>query len=410
MLTLMPGATNRVLIRGMALVLVALSVLHLSWGFYQLVFGTSRQAAVDLKIRWIDHRYVLGGQNPWDVYFAVRGKPREAGRNDAVDPAIGPVQVPGGNPPWAYPMGFLLIPPFTELGPARLYFAVISALALVLLAKHAHAGLRNGGREFAWLGVLSVLAMTANVFTLSAGQTGILINAFVVASLALAERGRWAAAGSLLGLALLKPHIGGAFALLHLMRGNVRTLAMSLTLVAASSAALWFWIDTDPIEYLGELLGKSTLSSGRWGYGPHVWIAATGIRQSVWVPGLLLCGALLELALLWRYRTASLWTQLAIAAVVGRLWFYHGAYDNVMLVFLSLALLRTWSEGRGGWSVPLAWIVVMASLAAPIPYRPHMGLEWLQVLHVSAWVGGLIVLLRAESAAGESLAVAARTR
>lgn len=383
-------------IRATMLVLLALSVLYLSWGFYQLMFGTCCSAAVDLEYRWIDHRYVVAGQNPWDVYSARQGKPRQADRNDSVDPAIGPVRVPGGNPPWAYPMGFLLIPPSTELGPARLYFAVISALALAYLSMHAHAGLRQSGGGFAWLGVMSVLAMTANLFTLSVGQTGILINAFMAASIALAERGRWAAAGSMLAFALLKPHIGGTFAILHLMRGNLRTLATSLALAAASTAALWYWIDTDPLEYLRAALGGNTMSSARWGYGPHVWIAATGIRQSIWLPALLLCGALLELALLWRYRSASLWTQLAIAAVVGRLWFYHGSYDNVMLVFLSLALLRAWSEGRGGRSVPLAWYAVLASLAAPIPYRPHMELEFLQVMHVSAWVGGLIVLLRAE--------------
>ena len=42
------------------------------------------------------------------------------------------------------------------------------------------------------------------------------------------------------------------------------------------------------------------------------------------------------------------------------------------------------------------WLAVMVTLAAPIPYRPHIDWLGLQVAHVLIWIGGLAVLLRAE--------------
>lgn len=396
---------GRAAVRAATILLLGLSIGYLGWGFRQLLVGESPVAAIDLEARWLENRYVLQGQNPYDVYTTSIGEPRATGRDASIDPDLGPVWLVG-YPPWSYVPASLLVPPIAAFGPVRAWFAALSALSLAFLALWAHRGLRRRDPELALLGAATVLGLTPNLFTLSAGQYGLVVNALVVGSFLLAERGHRTGAGAALGIALLKPQSAGTFVIAHLASGNLRAVAIAAALAGAFAAAALAWIDTGPIEYFRDMAG---IPLGD-GYGFYSWAVALGGDPAFWAPALGIGGAIVTAALLWRHRAASLWTHLAIAAVVGRLWSYHGIYDDVMLVFLPLALLRAWSEGRGGRRVPAAWLAVLATLAAPIPYLPQRDWASLQVAHVAIWIAGLAVLLRAEEATSGTPDRRSRTR
>lgn len=378
------------LLRILVGLLLFLSFGYVGWGSYQLIHGEDRNvAAIDLRSRWIENRYILHGQNPYDVFWSAH---RPTTEDVTLDPTIGAPQLVG-YPPWTDLSSFVLVPPLPDFDDVRWTFAVICLISLGVLGVWVYRLLSTEGRVFSLLGIATVLAMTANMFTLSAGQFGIVINALILLSFLFALRGRETLSGLAFGIALIKPQITGAFLLPHVFRGNFRPIAIASGYTLLSTLAALWWIDAGPLEYFKrDFAGFADMFIG--GYGFYDWIRASGGNERVWIPVLGFIGAGIEVLLLRRYRDASLWIHLAIAAVVGRLWAFHGVYDNVMLVFLPLALLHEWSANRENWCLPLAWLLVMTTLALPVPYAVHTTHVTLQVLHVASWILGLGILLR----------------
>ena len=81
------------------------------------------------------------------------------------------------------------------------------------------------------------------------------------------------------------------------------------------------------------------------------------------ITGLLLAGVLM-----WLWRNSSTLTLFAIAATTGRLWAYHRPYDDVMLIFLIVALGKLVMTHRSIGTV-FAFCLVGLSLWAPFPKR-----------------------------------------
>ena len=138
----------------------------------------------DVLLRWQEQRYVIRGQNPYDVTYAalkVGRPPSDPGRNGETIPEIG-VPDSGGYPPWAFLFGYLMFwPPNAAV---KAYFLAVSLLMTAVLGLWAYRTLRpaGAGREAGWLGAASVVAISGYSTCTNVGQYG----AVVVGLLALA--------------------------------------------------------------------------------------------------------------------------------------------------------------------------------------------------------------------------------
>ena len=93
--------------------------------------------------------------------------------------------------------------------------------------------------------------------------------------------------------------------------------------------------------------------------------------------------------LVWRQSTNDLLATFAIASVAGRLWTYHKNYDNVMLVFLLVALARTaWQRDRSTVARWMFWVVGI-SLWTPSSLAVHLPF---QIFAMVAWIVGAAVI------------------
>jgi hypothetical protein len=115
-----------------------------------------------------------------------------------------------------------------------------------------------------------------------------------------------------------------------------------------------------------------------------------GLDRKVVTPLLAAIVLVPTVALLWAGRHRPLLDLFAIAAVAGQLWTYHKSYDNVMLVFLLVALgaraLRNPADVLAGFS----FLLVGASLWLPASITDNAPFLVFQLV---AWIGGLTVLL-----------------
>ena len=157
----------------LACILGFLAFSYTTKGTYCLVFGQSRSDAVDLHLRWVEERYFLHGQNPYDVWrqhhpraTTLLGPAPATGRNDTVDPQFGGTDPT--HPPWGYLSGLPLLWP--DWPAARTYYAIVNAIALLLIAAWAYAWGRSQGKSAGLLAALAALAIAGNCTALE-GRT-----------------------------------------------------------------------------------------------------------------------------------------------------------------------------------------------------------------------------------------------
>lgn len=102
------------------------------------------------------------------------------------------------------------------------------------------------------------------------------------------------------------------------------------------------------------------------------------------ITGLFVCGILA-----WLWRRSSTLTLFAIAATLGRLWSYHMAYDDVMMIFLIVALGRL-ALMHPSKATVFAFCIVGLSLWAPLPKSNPLAPQFAQI---GSWLLGLSILL-----------------
>jgi hypothetical protein len=369
-------------------------------------------------MRWLEQRYFYNGQNPYDVAlyaFSLRKHepPPECARNNRFDPKIGPLYYrQGGYPPWYFLTATMLILP-TDFNTTRIYFAVLNGLALAFTAVWAY---RFGRFHSLAAGVMlgsATLALYGNYKAIEVGQFGILVNAFLIGAYWLAERQKPVAAGISYGMAILKPQISALFVFIFLVRRQWKLLLAATAYGLLACAVAWAVTRTNPVEMTLQMVALTR----EWTHpvvkeqpepGPQPTQLTIGRSEllslfedlgasyNVAMPLAALVGLIALGVLLWRWRKATPLTLLAIAATVSRLWSYHYVYDDVMLVFLLVALGRLALTHRSLGTV-LAFGLVGLSLWTPVYYhlvvvdgRPHLALQIAQML---TWLFGLAVLL-----------------
>jgi hypothetical protein len=404
---------------------VALFLISGAWvvfGYDYLIF---HPFAVDLQMRWVEQRYVYNGQNPYDVVALVSAQREhrplpECTRDNQIDPRIGKLyHRAGGYPPWAFPTAALFVLP-TRFVITRVYFGVLNALALALTCVWAYQIGRRHSRAGGVFLAAASLAVFGHYKTLQAGQYSILVNGLLIGVYWLVEKQKPVCAGILYGMAALKPQISALFALSFLVRRQWKALVASMAYIVVASLATWALTKTNPVEMLGQMQDLAR----RWSYSIIVSQDPLPSRPPVeypqgyscLLPVLMECGMSWSTAtrlgavvgllaagmLMWRWRNGPTLTLFAIAATIGRLWSYHRPYDDVMLIFLVVALGQLVLARRSLGAI-LAFSLVGISLWTPLfgwwytPYPLPIAL-W----QMSSWVLGLTVLLTAQPQSCES--------
>lgn len=354
-------ATSRAAILAGAIGLVALGGVYQVKGNADLVWGTDRAAAIDLRNRDIEHTIFARGENPFDSFEASQ-------------------------PPWGYPLGLALTWP--DWPAVRIYFAVLNGFALAFLMWWAYREPRAASTEVRLLLMAAVFAFGGSCTATEVGQVSIIVTALLAGALVCDRAGAGAWCGLLVALAMIKPTIAVPFAVALLVTGRYRAAAAAAAYGAAASAFAWAVTGTDPLHMLQQMAGGAAKYVGDGTIGIMDLLASFGIVSAAQVALTPIIVAVPAMAVMTLSRR-SLTLAFAVAAVWGRLWTYHKSYDDVMLAFLlvPLGVLAFTARSRAA----LVAFVAMGALAW-IPGR-LLALPEFQMLQLAVWPAALAALV-----------------
>ena len=333
------------------------------------------------------YQFLLTHGNPTDMYHRVHGLAH---------------LVDGRTPYFKGPGKLISAPdaPWGWLGNAVLYwppkwyvnwwYGVIAGGIIALVTIWGWRQARPLGKELAWLSAASSFCISGWCTCLGLGQNTPAVVGLLVASLWLAERKSPILSGICLGAAMVKPNIAVLFVLPFVVTSQWLVLISSAVYGCIALAIVCAVRQAGPITMIGEWIAH-VHRLGAWpGHGPWQILRMMGFSTP---HSLSLCAAFflgLAVLLCVRYRRRGLLTLFAVAAVAGRLWTYHQLYDNVMLLFLLVALLVSAIEQRD-WKLWTAFVVVGIGLWAPGRTTTFGPFPYFQMV---TWLGGLGLLLR----------------
>jgi len=311
------------------------------------------------------------GIGDWTSFYAAAtmvrtgegGQLYDFGRQSATQLAL----FGGGLTPNAYPLPAFVaiaIAPLSRLSFSAsfwLFFAANCALMAGLL-RAAWRHLRPAPRGMRIAFVACAACSTPAVTTLLLGQLDLFVLAAMLGCYALLARGRSGAAGAVLAVALIKPHVALAVVLLLLVTRQWRALggfaAVGAPLLLAPALALGPHTLVDQARLIASYPGSSTDHSVAAAMMINVRGAAVSITGS-----------------------SSVWLWLSpLAAIAG---------------VAAAAAVRTWR--RNGALDAQSWAV---ALALPLLYSPHLHLQTMVLL-----VAAAALYLRATSDAGPAAPV-----
>lgn len=282
--------------------------------------------------------------------------------------------------PWAW-LGNLLLywPPAMQ----RVYYGLLIVGVLLLIVSWAY---RIGERARPGGGLMlagATLAMSSVVTALGLGQNSPFMVAALVGCYMLVANGHPVAAGLCLGFALAKPQISLLFVLPLLVTGQFLALAVAAAYVVVATLLVCSMTGLTPIELTRDW--QVYIAGIKWpGYGPYQVLIDAGLpERAVLVSSALVFGgaATAAIAVL---RDRPLLVLFAIAAVAGRLWSYHQLYDNLMIVFLLVALgeLALRSAARPAL---IMFLLVGVTVWAPGRFCDVAAFQWFQMF---TWLAG----------------------
>ena len=357
-----------------SILLILLSLAYLIRGFYYLTIADN--GAVDLFARWQEQQYIYRGIYPYDVRV---GSPY-------VDPEIGAIQS-GGYPPWAFFTGFIFLPPISwQL--TRLYHAFLNFFSLIVLAIFSYQIGIPYGREKALFSMTANLAISSHATTLGTGQYGIIINALLIGMFLLLKRSQDIWAGLLFGMAMVKPNISALYLFVLIIRKrNKAIFAFSLYILLAC-IQIWNITKLDPIYMLNRIIEQSKYFADQ-GYSGINIFTNLGFDPKITTVLLAFVGTVAITIIFYLWRNYSLLNLFATASVIGRIWTYHRTYDNVMLIFLLLAMIKMTFKSYHKLSILMLTLV---SISLWLPGK-MTDLALIQVAQFVIWISALAYLL-----------------
>jgi hypothetical protein len=398
---------NRARLPSILLVVLALlATAYYARGAHYLVFGTAPSDAIDLMQRWTEERYFLRGENPFDPWARRAGFPQDNGRKPVSNPDLG-VWDPG-HPPWGYIVGLAFFwPPWPAV---RSYYLALNTAALALIAWWGMTAAPFSNWRWRWVLGLGVVAVGAVSATLGVGQYAILVTALLCAGWSFEARDRPALSGLCVALATVKPTLAGPFYLALVLRRRWKAAFAGGLYIVAGSLIVWAVLATTPWEMLRQLLRVGALYGDQGSANLAGLLIGWGVdRQFATLPAMLLGLAPMAL-LLYRPIERSVSATYAIAAVSSRLWTYHRTYDDLILIFLFIALACVVTGARPSTKAAVGCAVVGISLWLPNRICEIGAVGWTRA---GIWLLALVILVRevvSRDVAASSLAAAGSPR
>ena len=226
----------------------------------------------------------------------------------------------------------------------------VANLGLAIFAGVAAFRIFNASapRAVATLFCLLFLSWAGLRVGLGNGQFSLLIAVFGISAVLLADRGA-AVSGILLGLSLMKPHLGVAFFLWFLLTGRFRATAISLVVVslgvlvfAARLGANPIAIATDFLAVLRLQFGGRDFVGGATELRPliHALIPSFGVAEIINLAVIIgLLAGIVALALERHHRGLKYFqpTLLQLTCLWSLLAVFHNSYDLILLVVVLAA-------------------------------------------------------------------------
>jgi hypothetical protein len=338
------------------IVLSLVAAHRLANALHRLVSGSDHFASIDLRMR---HREVEAWFAGRDVY------------------ALFPAAV---YPPASYAM---LAPVLRGVGEpeARLAWAAISTVALATTAWLLYLATFPARRELRWLLIAAYLAMEPLAAATSNGQVTHLQVALLLAALLIARGPSTPLHRGGVGLlwmgALIKPTVGAPFAWpLLVWAGGPAAVGAGVLGYGALTVFAARFQPGSLASLMSRWLVQGTKVAARMGAPSlHALLARLDLVQL-----LLPASAIVLVGLgvwVYRFRRRDPWLVVGVTACAARLWAYHLDYDNIIVIFPMIALLRLAApsdagarrDRLAGWL--LAVLVVL--MVAPGRYQlPHL--------------------------------------
>lgn len=315
-------------------------------------------------------------------------------------------------PPYALPMFAAYFEPGGLLQ-GRVLVEVLSIASLVLIGAYGRRELRPAGPAMEAIGGVAGAAITGVIGTFAAGQFSLVCMAFVILQILLLERNRPVAAGVCWSLAMIKPQIALAFAVLFVTERQWRGLFVGLAILAALSllACAWTGVSAQAMIQHWTLRASMSWASDTGTPGPGELARSLGFTARAGVGAALVLFGGLVVAAWWaasRFPHRIPLLPLAGASgAAGELLFYHQAYDHIMLAPTVFAMFLMAATTR---SLPTTAVAALLAISVWLPQRFIPMLPHHRLIRGSIWMVAAAMLLtwaiRSATARRENAAVA----
>ncbi len=352
-------------------ILLGISLAYLGKGFYMLAFAGSQEGAGDLLERWKEQQYIYLNTYPYYMDSAD------------IDPRLGKV-ISGGYPPWAFFTGFFIFPNISWTLTC-FYQVFLNILSLGILSRFAYQIGLPFGQISAYFFVASCLAISSHSTTLGLGQYGIIINAFLISVYYCVQTRKNILAGIFMGIALAKPNISAPYILSLIIHRRLKPVFIAFAYIISATFYIAWLTKLDFVNVFSRFLKQIKYVADDGFSGINILINL-GINQEIAILLLIAITTGVSIVVFQKLRHTSLLTLFASASVIGRVFIYHRVYDDLMLVFLLLALLQLAFQVPNRYNIGSVFLLgltlwIPASLQNLIPYWSSFQLlVWLSLL------------------------------
>jgi hypothetical protein len=295
----------------------------------------------------------------------------------------------------------------------KITMVIASLAALCLMGRVGWNALRPWGKQAAWLGALSPLAITGNASCFAHGQFSIVCMGFITMQWLLLNRNQPKWAGICWALAMLKPQIAASFILPFLSRRHRIGLVVGGAVLLGLTAVALSHTQTSPID-LSVSWVQTLPAFIHYGNANFLnllprQLQSNSLILSALIIAILTATSCLAIALGKRLAaqaegrhsgvgadalldTPDPWALMAICAIIGMVGLHHRHYDNIMLYPAVLSCWRNTLETPRLGNLGVALLISLTvwtpqSIVELLPaYKEIQLIIWLLV--------GMAVLLR----------------
>jgi hypothetical protein len=305
-----------------------------------------------------------------------------------INPELGRIRS-GGYPPWAFLMGFFVFPRISWTL-TRFYHVFLNLISLGILSRFAYQLGLPFGQIAAYFFVVTSLAISSNCTTLNNGQYGLIINAFLIIFYWLLQANKNYLAGVFMGIALVKPNISAPYLLSLAIKRKFQAVILAFVYIILATFVIARTTRLNFEEVIGRFLNQIKYVADDGVSSINILIQF-GISKEITLVLLTAIALLLSIVIFQKLRHTSLLTLFAAASVIGRVFTYHRAYDDLMLVFLLLALLTLTFGHPSRLNIVILFLVGL-TLWLPLTLQNLASPYW-PIFQNAIWLISLVHLL-----------------